>query len=452
MDIRSALKQGTPLLFDGAMGTYFNTLTGLPSDQCERANLDRPKEILAIHRAYLEAGCRAIKTNTFAVGAELAEGNGTLALEIVRSGCRIAKEAAKSFGAWVFADMGPVPQGKRVTPAEAYCRQAKEFLAQGVTNFLVETLPTNDGIPELARYLKEQCPESFLIVSFAVSSDGVTWEGRRGAELFRQTAQLPGVDAVGYNCVSGPHHILEQIQRTDIGGVILSAMPNVGYPTVVGHKTVFQGAPDYFAEKMVEIVQSGAAIVGGCCGTTPQHMARLAAALSKPLPARQESPKSSQRPQRTAGDNPLWDKLSAGKRVVAVELDPPVDDDIGFFLDGVETLRDAGADVVSIADCPVGRPRADSSLLACKVKRELGVEPLPHMACRDRNLNATKALLLGLSIEGVHNVLLVTGDPIPTEDRSEVKACSTSTPGSWPAMSAASMRAPSPRRSASSVP
>ena len=117
MDIRSALKQGTPLLFDGAMGTYFNTLTGLPSDQCERANLDRPKEILAIHRAYLEAGCRAIKTNTFAVGAELAEGNGTLALEIVRSGCRIAKEAAKSFGAWVFADMGPVPQGKRVTPA-----------------------------------------------------------------------------------------------------------------------------------------------------------------------------------------------------------------------------------------------------------------------------------------------------------------------------------------------
>ena len=147
MDIRSALKQGKPLLFDGAMGTYFNTLTGLPSDQCERANLDRPKEILAIHRAYLEAGCRAIKTNTFAVGVEQAEGSEALGMEIIRAGCRIAKEAAKPFGAWVFADMGPVPQGKRVTPAEAYCCQAKEFLAQGVTNFLVETLPTNDGIP-----------------------------------------------------------------------------------------------------------------------------------------------------------------------------------------------------------------------------------------------------------------------------------------------------------------
>ena len=423
MDIRSALKQGKPLLFDGAMGTYFNALTGLTSDQCERANLDRPKEILAIHRTYLEAGCRAIKTNTFAVGVEQAEGSEALGMEIIRAGCRIAKEAAKPFGAWVFADMGPVPQGKGIAPAEAYCRQAKEFLAQGVTNFLVETLPTSDGIPELAQYLKKQCPESFLIVSFAVSSDGVTWEGRRGAELFRQTAQLPGVDAVGYNCVSGPHHILEQIRSTDISGVIVSAMPNVGYPTVVGHKTVFQGAPDYFAEKMVEIVQSGAAIVGGCCGTTPQHMACLAAALSKPLPARTESPRDSVRPQREKeGENPLWDKLSAGKRVVAVELDPPVDDDIGFFLDGVRTLRAAGADAVTIADCPVGRPRADSSLLACKVKRELGVEPLPHMACRDRNLNATKALLLGLSIEGVHNVLLVTGDPIPTEDRSEVKS------------------------------
>ena len=158
MDIRSALKQGTPLLFDGAMGTYFNTLTGLPSDQCERANLDRPKEILAIHRAYLEAGCRAIKTNTFAVGVEQAEGSEALGMEIIRAGCRIAKEAAKPFGAWVFADMGPVPQGKGIAPAEAYCRQAKEFLAQGVTNFLVETLPTSDGIPDLAQYLKKQCP------------------------------------------------------------------------------------------------------------------------------------------------------------------------------------------------------------------------------------------------------------------------------------------------------
>ena len=126
--------------------------------------------------------------------------------------------------------------------------------------------------------------------------------------------------------------------------------------------------------------------------------------------------------ERLPHTNTLAEKLDAGQRVIAVELDPPADDEIAFFLNGVRTLSEAGADVVTIADCPVGRPRADSSLLACKVKRELGVEPLPHMTCRDRNLNATKALLLGLSMEGVHNVLTVTGDPIPTEDRDEVKS------------------------------
>lgn len=124
----------------------------------------------------------------------------------------------------------------------------------------------------------------------------------------------------------------------------------------------------------------------------------------------------------TLTDNPLWDKLERGQRVVCVELDPPVDDTIQPFLNGVAAFGQAGADAVTIADSPVGRPRADSSLLACKLKRELGVETLPHMTCRDRNEIATKALLLGLSIEGVHNVLLVTGDPVPGERRGEVKS------------------------------
>lgn len=124
----------------------------------------------------------------------------------------------------------------------------------------------------------------------------------------------------------------------------------------------------------------------------------------------------------TLTDNPLWDKLERGERVVCVELDPPVDDTIQPFLDGVAAFQGAGADAVTIADSPVGRPRADSSLLACKLKRELGVETLPHMTCRDRNEIATKALLLGLSIEGVHNVLLVTGDPVPGDRRGEVKS------------------------------
>ena len=423
MDIRTYLRQGKPLLFDGAMGTWFAAQPGRAGEPCEKADLEHPEEIAAIHRAYLEAGCRAIKTNTFGVGAELAENGEEQAERLIEAACRLALDAARPYDAWVFADLGPAPRGKELSPAENYIRQAEVFLRQGVTHFLAETLPTDEGIPELARYLKEACPASFLIVSFAVGFDGTTRDGCLGSELFHRTAALPGVDAVGFNCVSGPHHLLEYIRKLDLGGVTLSVMPNAGYPTVLGRRTVFQGTPDYFGEKLAEIAQAGAAIVGGCCGTTPEHIARAAAALKRERPAvsvrpRTEPPEQRGKPHR----NSLWEKLDSGKRVIAVELDPPVDDNVQPFLDGVRVLRDAGADAVTIADCPVGRPRADSSLLACKLKRELDMEPLPHMTCRDRNLNATKALLLGLSMEGVHNVLLVTGDPIPTEDRDEVKS------------------------------
>ena len=422
MDIRSYLKQGRPLLFDGAMGTYFASLPGRAEERCEQACLDHPEEIGAIHRSYLEAGCRAIKANTFSVSADLAQGDADLAKELIGAACRLALEEAAAFDAYVFADLGPAPEDSTLSPGDNYCRQADWFLKQGIRHFLVETLPSDNGIPELARHLKARCPEAYLIVSFAVSPGGVTRYGISGAELYHRTAALPEVDAVGFNCVSGPHHLLEYIQTLSPAEKPLSVMPNAGYPTVLGRRTVYHGAPEYFGQKLAQIVQAGAAIVGGCCGTTPAHITQAAKALENaPAPAIFVTPAEA-KGNRVPGINTLAEKLNSGRRVIAVELDPPADDNITPFLEGVRVLRDAGADAITIADCPIGRPRADSSLLACKLRRELGVEPLPHMTCRDRNLNATKALLLGLSMEGVHNVLLVTGDPIPTEDRDEVKS------------------------------
>ena len=422
MDIRTYLAQGAPLLFDGAMGTYFASQPGWAEERCERANLTRPEEILQIHRAYLQAGCRAIKTNTFAISGDLADGNGETAHDIVNVACRLALQAVQPYGAYVFADLGPAPRDHRRISADVYQTQAQWFLEQGVTHFLVETLSDDEGIPELANWLKEKCPDAFLMVSFAVDHGGLTRAGRLGSDLYRRTAALAGVDAVGFNCVSGPHHLLKYIKTLELSDKPLTVMPNAGYPTVLGRRIVFGGQPDYFAGQIAQIVQAGASIVGGCCGTTPEHIARTAQALKEPLPKLTVS--ASQKPPKPVTDasNSLWEKLEAGKHVIAVELDPPVDDDGEGFWDGVQALQNAGADAVTIADCPIGRPRADSSLLACKVKRDIGIEPLPHMTCRDRNLNATKALLLGLSMEGVHNVLVVTGDPIPTEDRDEVKS------------------------------
>lgn len=421
MSIRKLLARGEPLLFDGAMGTYYAARPGRAETRCEQASLDAPDEIAAIHHAYLEAGAQAIRTNTFDVG-----GDWETAQKIIRAGCAVALEAAHPFGAYVFADLGPAPQDGALSPGAHYRRQAEVFLSQGLTCFIAETLSTDEGLPELARYLKERCPEAFLLVSFAVAPDGFTREGLSGRALFRRAASLGGVDGVGFNCVSGPRHLLEFVRGLDLsllGGRPLSVLPNAGYPTVLGRRVVYRGGADYFASLMADAARAGAAILGGCCGTTPAHIARTAQALNG-LP--DKPPALPAQPREQIEDQPvqnrLRDKLAAGKRVVAVELDPPSDDRVDLFMEGVRALRDAGADAVTVADCPVGRPRADSSLLACKIRRETGVEPLPHLTCRDRNLNATKALLLGLSMEGVRSVLLVTGDPVPTQDRDEVKS------------------------------
>ena len=418
MNIRELLKQNRPVLFDGAMGTWFAAQPGCAGLRCEQANVDAPEQILSIHRAYLAAGAAALKTNTFGLSAELALG-GDQALQWLRAGAALAQEAAEPSGAAVFADLGPAPAG--ADAAEIYWLQAREFLKLGLRCFLLETLPSDEGVAELARRLKQQAPEAFLLVSFAVGPDGVTCEGRSGRALYARAQALDGVDAVGFNCVCGPQHMLRLLRTLPAGEKPLSVMPNAGYPTVLGRRTVYQGTPEYFGERLAQLAAAGAAILGGCCGTTPAHIAAAEAALRQPMAPVIPAAAAAERPRR-AGTNALRDKLRAGQRVIAVELDPPADDDIAPFLEGVQTLRQAGADAITIADCPVGRPRADSSLLACKLKRELGVEPLPHMTCRDRNLNAIKALLLGLCMEDVHNVLLVTGDPIPTAERDAVKS------------------------------
>ena len=416
MNIREHLARRRPLLFDGAMGTYY----GHPDQRVEQAAIDHPEAIAAIHRAYLQAGCRAIKTNTFSAGVDAAFGDTAKAAAYIEAACRLALAEAAPFDAAVFADLGPAPLQTRRTPAETWQMQMELFLQQGVTNFLLETLPGEDGVAEAAAWLKQRCPDAFLLVSFAVDASGSTRLGQNGKDLLLRTAALDAVDAVGFNCMSGPGALLTLAQSLPPLDKPLSVMPNAGYPAVLGRRTVYQGKPDYFAQKLAALVQAGAAMVGGCCGTTPAHLAAAAALLPEFLPE-QAAPQPPAVSRPAPRPNPLWEALESGRRVVAVELDPPGDDNLAPFVEGVQALHAAGADAITIADCPIGRPRADSSLLACKLKTELGIEPLPHMTCRDRNLNATKALLLGLSMQGVHNVLVITGDPIPTEARDEVK-------------------------------
>ena len=417
MDVRTFLKEHT-LIFDGAMGSYLMTKYHRPADGCETTNLDAPEQVAEVHKAYLASGCNAIKTNTFGAN-RLTLGEETCR-RVIEAGWNIAAETAGD--AFVFADIGPVPMTDAKRALEEYRFSVNVFLELGAKNFLFETLSSFSCIGEIAKYIRERQPEAFIITSFASQPDGFTRAGQLATHLIHQAEGNPAVDAVGLNCVSGARHMISLVQQLGTVEKPLSVMPNAGYPTVLGSRTIYEGDPQYFAGQMERLHNMGVRILGGCCGTTPKHLAETVKALGgsvpKQVPMVQPEQKKPQ-PER----NRFWETLEQPeKKPIAVELDPPESGDVTKFMAGARELQAHGADIITIADCPIARARMDASILACKIHRELGMEALPHMTCRDRNLNATKALLLGLSAEGVHNVLTVTGDPIPSADRDEVKS------------------------------
>ena len=419
LDVRKLLTR-RPLLFDGGMGTYYKTK---PGQECEQANLTDPEGILAVHRAYLAAGADAIKTNTFSL-PRLAAAQQPGWEQLADAGWQLAAKAAGETGAAVFADLGPAPNTENLPAEQVYLAVAKRFALLGAQNFLFETLSAEDGVLEAIRALKQTVPEAFVLVSFAVLPDGYTREGRYCAELVRRMAQSGVVDAVGLNCVSAPGAMRALVQQLGDAGLPLSVMPNAGYPVVARAQVRYQGKPEYFARELSRLASEGVRILGGCCGTTPQHIAALRTALDalpETLPAVPAAKPAEAAKPVVEMDDAFLRKLRAGQRVIAVELDSPKDADLTAYLEGARRLQAAGADLLTIADCPIARARMDSSLVACRVHRELGMNVLPHMTCRDRNLNATKALLLGLYAEGVREVLAITGDPIPTAERDEVK-------------------------------
>ena len=419
IDVRAHLAR-KPLLFDGGMGTYYKAK---PGTECEQGNLLDPAGVRKVHREYLAAGAEAIKTNTFGL-PRMAAARQPDWQALARAGWKLAAEAAVETGAAVFADLGPAPDTEAAPAGSIYTAVARCFVEQGAKNFLFETLSSDAGVLEAVQAVKAQVPDAFVLVSFAVLPDGYTREGMYSKDLVRRMTESGIVDAVGFNCVSAPGAMRTLVQQLGSTALPLSVMPNAGYPVVTRTQVKYQGKPEYFAKELARIAAEGVRILGGCCGTTPAHIAALRAALDslpaveKAAPAVQVSTPEAPTVEK---DDAFLRKLNAGKKVIAIELDSPKDADLTNYLAGAKRLQAAGADLLTIADCPIARARMDSSLVACRVHRELELCTLPHMTCRDRNLNATKALLLGLYAEGVREVLAITGDPIPTAERDEVK-------------------------------
>lgn len=435
--------ESNPLLFDGAMGTYLaEKHPEITRMSCEILNIEHSDWVQEAHEAYLAAGAVAIKTNTFSANVPMLQLPIGQIKSLIQKSYEIATNAVDKFAGehFIFADIGPVPTKEDINLFEQYKMIIDAFIECGATNFLFETMDSREGLERISSYIKEKVHDSFVMVSFAASPEGYTRGGFFVKKIFRELQQVEYIDAVGFNCVSGPKHLVELVRSLDKKEIrkYLTIMPNAGYPTMLGNRMYYGQNHKYFADNIRKLLEAGVSIVGGCCGTTPKDIRSVYEILkenpvyfSEMMEAQKRSmeasvsPKQNTRKEEFLGSinshNTFAQKLRAGKKVIVVELDPPVEPDIDFFMEGAARYKYAGVDAIDIADCPIAKARIDSSILACKVTRELGLTTIPHMTCRDRNINATKALLLGLNVEGVNNVLTVTGDPVPSAMRDQIK-------------------------------
>lgn len=232
-------------------------------------------------------------------------------------GWKLAAQAAAKTSAAVFADLGPAPDTEALPAAQIYTALAERFAALGAKNFLFETLSSDAGVAEAARQIKEAVPDAFVLVSFAVLPDGYTREGRHCAELVRSMTACSAVDAVGLNCVSAPGAMRALVQQLGETKLPLAVMPNAGYPVVTRTRVQYQGRPEYFARELARLAAEGVRILGGCCGTTPAHIAALRAeldALPETLPAAPAAAVSTAAKPEVEKDDAFLRKLNAGKR------------------------------------------------------------------------------------------------------------------------------------------
>ncbi len=402
----------TPFLFfDGAFGTFFRSERD-DEAPCEEACLTDPEKVGAVHTAYLEAGARAILTNSFSVNP-LAYPDGDKWKDLLRASFSIASKAASGFSALVFADLGPIASPVKEASA-AYLSCVDCFLSLGAKHFLFETLddflPISPAVEKLlSPEIKDGYGVESVFVSFAVSEDGYTSSGRYYKDLLKEAADA-GCGAVGLNCSCGPTHMRDLFQSLGRFPCRLLAMPNAGYPMKIGGRTEYHDNPDFFAARMLEIASLGVTCLGGCCGTRPEHIRKTVSLIREKgvdvFPP--SAPPAGKTGKEGDGFLPLFGK----KRVVAVEINPPSDADFTFVLETAKKLKAAGADVLTFTDSPLARPRADSVMTAVKVKREVGIDTMPHVSCRDKNRIALKGALLAAYAENVDKILAVTGDAV----------------------------------------
>ncbi len=419
MLLSDCLQKGRPIIADGAMGTYYSLLTDQPAARCELANLENAELVRSIHRRYLQSGACILRANSFAANRASLELPLPRVLDLVEAGFLLAAEEAGE-DAVALADIGPIA-GEAEEAEEEYQAIIDRLLAAGARSFLFETFAEYESVENCIRYLKQRLPEAEAMASFTLSPDGFSRVGVAAARFAEWADTTPELDVLGFNCGIGPAHLLRLASALPPCGKPLSFMPNAGYPTIENNRSIFAAAPDYFGEAMRGFLSLDAAILGGCCGTTPEHIAAMSRALSAAAPKRLHFP--ARRAEKTpATANPFAEKLAAGRFVTVAELSPPAGSNTAKMLAAAQTLYLAGVDALTFPDSPMARVRMEPVLAAAQARRASGAAVIPHICCRDRNVYGLQAALIGAHAEGIRTVLAVTGDPLPDAERGAVKS------------------------------
>ena len=416
------------LITDGSFGTYYAQRFET-QEMPERANILHQDRVLAIHNSYIEAGAKLIRTNTFATNSVSLGGDIQTVKENIKAAVSIAKKAVANQSQPVFiaGDIGPIPMDGSLTEAqiaEEYYEIAQTFFQEGIDILTFETFPDMSQIEEVLKSIKEE-RDAFLMVQFSINQFGYSNSGMSAKKLMQEAENSPYVDASGFNCGVGPGHMVQIFSKLDLGTKYTIALPNAGYPKRVRNLITFSDNPEYFASKVNELADCGMDILGGCCGTTPEFIKQV----TKLVDVENKQDKK-QRPQSVEAKLiPLkkgffYDEEGnvKNKKLIAVELAPPVNAQDEKLLEAAHILEKSKVDVVTFPDSPSGRTRIDSVLMAEKVKKETGLAVMPHICCRDKNAIAMRSLFLGAHINEIHNFLIVTGDPVPSMVRSSIKS------------------------------
>ncbi|MDK8180845.1 bifunctional homocysteine S-methyltransferase/methylenetetrahydrofolate reductase [Paenibacillus sp. UMB4589-SE434] len=436
-DLRQAVQQGI-VVGDGAMGTYLYHFGYPVGISYEALNITEADVIRNIHREYVEAGAQLLETNTFTANREKLYKHGleSKVKDINRAGVRLAREAAQG-KAYVVGALGSIRAGKRENihtslVARDYEEQISAMLEEGVDGIMFETFYDLEEMRlalQITRRLDAQVP---TVCQFAVEESYRTKDGFTLAEAFRVLRE-DGADIVGLNCRMGPNGILRAFEAVNGRvGLPMSSFPNAGLPDYVDGRYNFVASAEYMAQSAVEFAKQGARIIGGCCGTTPNHIRAIADALSQvkaeelpdiSLMVEDETTIESGSALEVSGTVSTQDRndgaqredsivdLVAKRHTVIVELDPPRDLDTAKFMKGAHALKLAGADAVTLADNSLAVTRMSNLALGHLIQKEAQIRPLIHIACRDRNLIGTQSHMMGLDALDIDHVLAVTGDP-----------------------------------------